>query len=105
MEKIFSLYAKFFFDISDPLCGLKGYNLKMCRKHGLLKKKNYIGTKVLLECKIKKLNILEINISTTRRKDKSRFGRLLKGNLKILKVFIIIVFKDFMNLFLPKKNI
>jgi glycosyltransferase involved in cell wall biosynthesis len=105
MEKIFSLYANFFFDISDPLCGLKGYNLKMCRKHGLLKKKNYIGTKVLLECKIKKLNILEINISTTRRKDKSRFGRLLKGNLKILKVFIIIVFKDFMNLFLPKKNI
>jgi len=105
MEKVFSLYTKIFFNISDPLCGLKGYNLEICKKYGLLNENNYIGTKVLLECGKKKLNILEINIATTSRKDAPRFGGSIKGNFKILKVFIATVFADFKNLFLTKKNI
>ena len=46
----------------------------------------------------KKITLAEIE-------DASRFGGSIKGNFKILKVFIATVFADFKNLFLTKKNI
>ena len=105
MEIIFSSYTKFFKKIEDPLCGLKGYNVKVCKTQGLLDRKNNIGTKVLFNCYKNKLKIMQVKINTTKRKNNSRFGGLLKGNYKILKVFIIVLLSDFMNLFLIKKNI
>ena len=105
MEIIFSSYAKFFKKIEDPLCGLKGYNIKICKSQGLLDRKNNIGTKVLFNCYKNKIKIMQIKINTTKRKNNSRFGGIFKGNYKILKVFIIVLFNDLMNLFLTKKNI
>ena len=54
MEYIFEIYTKLFFDLYDPLCGLKGYNLKSTKQYGLLNSKNYIGTLVLLNANLKK---------------------------------------------------
>ena len=105
MEKIFSIYTIIFKGIADPLCGLKGYNTKICKKYGLLNKKNNIGTRVLFNSKRSKLKTIEVNIFTNARKNKSRYGGLLNGNLKILKIFIITLVNDLMNLFLLKKNI
>ena len=105
MEIIFSSYTKFFKKIEDPLCGLKGYNVKICKTQGLLDKKNNIGTKVLLNCYKNKIKIMQVKINTAKRKGNSRFGGLLEANYKILKVFTIILLSDFMNLFLTKKNI
>tara|TARA_B110000971_G_scaffold196302_1_gene211328 strand:+ start:146 stop:841 length:696 start_codon:yes stop_codon:yes gene_type:complete len=105
METIFSSYTKFSKKIEDPLCGLKGYNIKTCKNQGLLDRKNNIGTKVLFNCCKNKLKIMQVKINTKKRKNNSRFGGIFKGNYKILNVFIILLFNDLMNLFLPKKNI
>jgi len=105
MEKIFSSYTGFFKGIDDPLCGLKGYNIRICKTQGFLDKENNIGTKILFNCKRNNLKTIEVKIITKKRKDKPRFGGTFIGNLKILKLFAIVIMTDLMNLFLSKKNI
>ena len=51
------------------------------------------------------IKTIEVKIITKKRKDKPRFGGTFIGNLKILKLFAIVIMTDLMNLFLSKKNI
>ena len=97
MEYIFEIYTKLFFDLHDPLCGLKGYNLKSTKQYGLLNSKNYIGTLVLLNAKKKGAKILQTKISQKKRIGESKFGGDLSGNFKILKVFCTVVYKNIIN--------
>jgi len=93
-EKIFALYTSFLYGIGDPLCGLKGYNLKICENYGLLDKKNGIGTNVLLNLKNNNIKTFEVKVSQKKRRDKTRFGGILRGNLKIFNVLFQLVAKD-----------
>ena len=98
-EKIFSFYTSYVYNISDPLCGLKGYNLEDCRDLGILDKNNQIGAKTLLNCRRKKLKIQQFEINHIIRADKSRFGGSLNANFKILKTLISLVLNDLLRLF------
>ena len=57
-EKIFSNFFIFFFNISDPLSGLKGYNMKIFRENNhIFDSKNLVGTELLIKSLIKKKKI------------------------------------------------
>ena len=77
--KISSLYWK----IEDPLCGMKGYNLKVINSTY-----NYffdsIGTKIALSLAVNNKKISQIRISTNQRIDQSRFGSGMVFSLKII---------------------
>ena len=98
MEYIFEIYTNYFFDLRDPLCGLKGYNLKSTKQYGLLNKRNYIGTLVLLNAKKNGAKVLQVKISQKQRLGGSKFGGDFCGNFKIFWAFFIIVIKHIFNL-------
>lgn len=93
-EKFFSYYTRKFHNITDALCGLKGYNIKDCIDIGILDKDNKIGTKILLNCKRKNLNFTEIEIGDRRRTDVSRYGNILKANIKIFWTLLETILND-----------
>ena len=99
MEKIFSFYTNFFFNISDPLCGLKGYNTKICKNFGLIDLNNKIGTSIILNCKRNNLRIKQFTINQRKRLDKSRYGGSIKANLKILITLFVCIKEDFFRFF------
>jgi len=94
MEKIVALYTKNRFSISDPFCGLKGFNKKIFyNQKFILEKKYTIGTEIIFSSIIKKQinKIKEIVIGIKKRKDKSRFANSIKGNYLELKALINII--------------
>ena len=97
-EKIYSIYTKTFYDISDPLCGLKGYSLKDCKNFEILNPNNMIGTRVLLNCKRNKLQIADFEIKEVNRFGLSRYGGSFKANLKIFIILASLIFTDILRL-------
>ena len=67
-EKIFSNFF-IFFNISDPLSGFKGYNMKIFRENNhIFDSKNLVGTELLIKSLIKKkIKTLKINSFKERR--------------------------------------
>ena len=92
----------FFYGIKDPLCGLKGYNLIFYKEFDLISSENFVGTKMLINARKKRLKIKEVPIIEMNRKDESRFGGSLLGNFKILTLFIKVISKDILNIFQKK---
>lgn len=92
-EKIFSRYTKKKIGINDPLCGVKAYSAEAYRTIGYFDKINSIGTELLFNCHKKNMRIKEVKIHMEKRhKGKTKFGNILKANLKI----IIALFKVYM---------
>jgi len=92
MEVVFGLYSKKKYGFSDPLCGLKAYNYKIYKKYGKPFENFYsIGTELLFKAANNNAKIIEIKIKTKKRKNKSRFGNSIFGNLYELRAFINIL--------------
>jgi len=84
-EHIFSLVTNFVWGIKDPLCGMKGYNIKVFKKVGYFSSYDSIGTELCIKsCKLG-FKIFQTPVKTYNRHDKSRFGNLMYANMKILK--------------------
>ena len=85
--------TRFYYSISDPLCGLKLYKISSIA--GLLPfdTKKLAGTELLIKALQRKgYRILEKKIDTNRRIDKAKLGNFFTGEIKLLRVFFIIVF-------------
>ena len=85
--------TRFYFSISDPLCGLKLYKISTIARLLPFDTKNLAGTELLIKALQRRgFNILEMKIDIKKRIDKAKFGNFLTGEIKILRVFFIIVF-------------
>ena len=85
--------TKFYFSISDPLCGLKLYKVSSISELLPFDTKNLAGTELLIKAlQRESLSIFEIKIDIKKRLDKAKFGNFLTGEIKILRVFFIIIF-------------
>ena len=85
--------TRFYYSISDPLCGLKLYKISSIAKLLPFDTKNLAGKELLIKALQRKgYRILEKKIDTKRRIDKAKFGNFFIGEIKILRVFFIIVF-------------
>jgi glycosyltransferase involved in cell wall biosynthesis len=89
-EKIFALYTRARYGISDPLCGFKAYRTAVYDSVGHFDTLQSIGTQLTLEGLRKgfKLALVPIELHT-RVNDTSRFyARSVRANLKILKAMV-----------------
>jgi len=83
-EKFFSIIFISFFKIRDPLSGLKFYRMNLFLENNkVFDSKNLIGTELLCFSIKKRKKIGTIEVKTTERKDKSRYGGSLRANIKI----------------------
>ena len=99
-EKLFSKVFKFFFNVEDPLTGLKGYKSEVFIDNNQVFDSNFLaGTELLTLSLIKKKKVAKFKIKTLQRTGNSRYGLLIKGNFKILRALVFCII-----LFLKKKN-
>tara|TARA_A100001015_G_scaffold243881_1_gene279105 strand:+ start:2045 stop:2701 length:657 start_codon:yes stop_codon:yes gene_type:complete len=83
-EYIFSLVTNFIWGIKDPLCGMKGYNIRVYKKVGYFSSYDSIGTELCIKsCKLG-FKIFQKPLKIFNRHGKSRFGTIY-ANVKILK--------------------
>ena len=83
MEKIFAHYTYRRFKISDPLCGMKGYTLKILEEYGGIDKLGSFGAEVAIYSSIKRFKKIEIPIITKKRNGYSKVGGSISANFKI----------------------
>lgn len=94
-ERVFSLYSKIRFGISDPLCGMKGYRMSAYCQLGYFDSYRSIGTELAFYVATQKKRFIEIMIPIRERKDVSRFGRRFRANYKILRATWLSVLRGY----------
>lgn len=88
MEYLFSVLAICKANIRDPLCGLKAYHIKVYQDIGYFDRNFTIGVQFVFNASKKGYRIAQRNISISKRKDDSRFGKSMKANWKIFKAIL-----------------
>jgi glycosyltransferase involved in cell wall biosynthesis len=88
-ESLFSLYTRSRYRVRDPLCGLKGYSLRLYVELGHFDSYRSIGTELLLYALRSGRRVTEVPIAVARREGRSEFGGGLKGNWRILRALIL----------------
>ncbi len=92
-EVLFSYFTNFKWGIKDPLCGFKGYRVKLFNKLGYFDKSKLVGTELMLFTASKKYKISQVKISGQNRIGKPKYGSNINANLKILKALMIAFIK------------
>ncbi len=92
-EHFVGALTRFYYSVSDPLCGLKLYKISSTARLLPFDTKNLAGTELLIKALQRKtFRILEMKIDIKRRLGKAKFGNFLTGEIRILRVFFIIIF-------------
>jgi glycosyltransferase involved in cell wall biosynthesis len=93
-EKIFALYTRLRYGISDPLCGLKAYRRSVYDAVGQFDTVQSIGTELMIKGLQKKFRLALIPIVLHARvDDTSRFyARRFRANVKILRAMWRVLF-------------
>lgn len=99
-ERLFNKYINFRFGVPDILCGLKGYNIELYKKHGSLGTVRSIGTKLALSSLRNKTKFVTIHVPIYGRLDKSRLGSLSLANWYIFRAFLLAIKDDLV--FIPR---
>ena len=82
-ESLFIFYYNLKYGVSDILCGMRGFNLKIIEeKHLFLK--DELALKFIFNYLNKDGKFSEFEISGKKRLNKPRFGNIIIANLKIL---------------------
>lgn len=88
-EKIFSIFTKWLWKIDDPLCGIKGYSLRLVNENGYFDSYKSIGTEFVIKCAKSSIKIKSIPILVQKRNGTSKFGTGVIPNLKILRSLVL----------------
>jgi glycosyltransferase involved in cell wall biosynthesis len=83
MEKVFGLLTAYFSNVSDPLCGMKGFRADLLRDKGRLKTYGSVGTEILVFAIAKNYRVTVVPIIAGSRADNPRFARTLGANILI----------------------
>ena len=84
-EKLFMYYSRYRFNWNDPLCGMKGYSMKLYRKRGYFDSRNSIGTELAAYGLENNFSHAQIQIAIAQRQDQPRFSSIFMSNVKIMK--------------------
>lgn len=88
MESAFALVGALLWGVKDPLCGMKGYELKYLAELGHFDSYRSIGTEFTLRAARRGYRIAQVPVPTRDRVGASRFGSGLRANLKILRALL-----------------
>jgi len=83
-EYFLSSIFNYFFSISDPLSGFKGYDIEKLVKNDIKLRFIGVGSYILIKGIISNCKIKSLDIETNNRLGESRFGKGLKIELKII---------------------
>lgn len=93
-DKVFALYTKIFYDILDPLCGMKAYTREVYEKMGHFDTISGTGTQLLLEAADSGFRIKQLGIVIEKREGGSRFyAKRISANFYIMRSLINTVAK------------
>ena len=87
-EWLFKQYTSNRFGWNDPLCGFKGYSMKIYRDRGWFDSFKSIGTELAMYGLINKYKFIEVDINIFPRIDKPRFSSIILSNIIIFKSMI-----------------
>jgi hypothetical protein len=90
-EALFAVCALHLWQISDPLCGMKGYAIDLYRQTGQFDHRQSIGTELAVRSVVAGCRFIEMPIMTRDRADAPRFGRSLSANYRILRALVILL--------------
>lgn len=93
-ETIMGVYFSLRFGIDDILCGMKGYHLKWVERNNGFDHINSIGSELTFFIVNNKAKFCQIPVFIHERKDHSRFGNLVRSNIKIFKALIKVINMD-----------
>ncbi len=79
-ERVFQIMALRLYGLQDPLCGMKGYDLRFFRELGHFDSYKSIGTELMLTIVRQKAEVREVNVPTKLRDGEARIGGNLKAN-------------------------
>ena len=86
VEQLFAVCTKLKFGWEDPLCGMKGYSMKLYKKQGYFDSYRSIGTELSIFGLTGQYSYVQICIDISKRKDQSRFYSAFLSNWHILKL-------------------
>jgi glycosyltransferase involved in cell wall biosynthesis len=88
-ERLFAWVAHLRWNIRDPLCGMKAYQMTIYRELGHFDSYKSIGTELAIFAATRGCPIIEIPIRTRERIGVPRFGRRIVGNWRIVRSLIL----------------
>ena len=94
-EWVFGLVSQYVWGVPDPLCGMKGYDLRSVNEVMLSSRFDSIGTSVALQLIEAGVRPERVDINTIPRAGSSRFGLGIKADMKILQALIKSLIKKF----------
>lgn len=92
-EHIFAIYTRIRYGILDPLCGMKGYHRIVYESVGHFDSYKSIGTELMLRHAASGATFEQLHFQVRDRLDSPRFGRLMAANLRILRAWLMWLFK------------
>lgn len=92
-ELLFSFYTRLKFGWKDPLCGMKGYSMRLYKDQGYFDSYNSIGTELAFFAILHKYRYTQLLIPINKRRTKPRFSPSFLANIKILRALILIIKK------------
>jgi glycosyltransferase involved in cell wall biosynthesis len=90
-EHLFAAYTKLRYGIDDPLCGMKAYKTSVFNSLGHFDSFGSIGTELAIFAARNGRTISQLSFQVRDRTGASRFGRVLSGNMKILRAMALTV--------------
>jgi glycosyltransferase involved in cell wall biosynthesis len=85
LEWLFMLYTRVRFNWKDPLCGMKGYSMKLYKKQGYFDSYKSVGTELSIFGLVNNYSYVQLEIDVFKRKDKSRFYSAVVSNWYLTK--------------------
>ena len=89
IEIIFGKLCSYFFNLNDPLCGMKGYSCEIIKKFGSFDSKKMIGTEILAHAIRESIEVKEVQIDVKKREGASRYGSSISSFFKISRVVFL----------------
>ncbi len=94
-ERFFQFVARRLYGLRDPLCGMKGYNLRFFRELGHFDSYRSIGTELMLSIVRRKGRIAQVDVPTRPREGEARIGGSLKANYIIGRAAVLALVHHF----------
>lgn len=88
-EHVFAFYTYLRFGITDPLCGMKGYDCRLYESVGHFDSYGSIGTELMLRAISMGNRFEQVHFQIRDRVDKPRFGTVFRSNMKIIRSLYI----------------
>ena len=93
-ERLYSLYFRFRFNISDPLSGLKLYKSSLYKQFAYFESYDSIGTEILTSSLVENKAVAQVPITIRDRQDSvPRFGGAFRANVRIINSLLKTILK------------